>query len=154
MRYIKPGQGNYSNHFLVFCSMDLTKEAFMPFIYFKTSRSGGKGGQHVNKVSSKVELNLDVNSCIVFSEEQKARLRHKLASRMTSDGMIQVISQNNRSQFKNKESAIDKLFQLLQGALLEQKPRKISKPKKSAIEKRLKDKQALAMKKLYRRKDY
>jgi ribosome-associated protein len=130
--------------------MDFLIKDLIPNVTYKTSRSGGKGGQNVNKVSSKVELIFDFESSAVFNEEQKERIRQKLANRMTSDGSVQVVSEEERSQFLNKETAFQKLFLLLKGALYISKPRKATKPKKSSIEKRLKNKQQQAVKKLNR----
>ena len=134
--------------------MDLSLANLQPNISFKTSRSGGKGGQNVNKVSTKVELNFDFEASFVFSEEQKALLREKFKNRMTSSGEIQILSEVERSQLLNKEKAIEKLLILLKNALSVQKKRKATKPGRSAKEKRLKEKQLQAMKKLNRKKDW
>lgn len=130
--------------------MDFTVDDLLSQITYKTSRSGGKGGQNVNKVSSKVELNFDFESSPIFSDEEKRRIKQKLANRMTSIGSIQVIAEEERSQFLNKEKALVKLNRLLKAALLVAKPRKATKIKKSAVEKRLKNKQQNALKKLNR----
>jgi len=132
--------------------MDFSKEDLLRNISFKVSRSGGKGGQHVNKVSSRVELNYDFEESALLTEEQKMLIRAKLSNRMTSSGLIQVIADEERSQFLNKENAIEKLGHILKRAIQIQKPRKATKPKKSSVEKRLNDKQQLAFKKLNRRK--
>jgi len=132
--------------------MEFSIQDLSPNITFKTSRSGGKGGQHVNKVSSKVELNYDFESSALFNAGQKERLKQKLATKMTAEGEIQVISEEERSQFLNKERALEKLQILIRNALHIQKARKSTKPKKSAIEKRLKNKQLKAVKKISRRK--
>ena len=118
---------------------------------FKTSRSGGKGGQNVNKVSSKVELNWNIRESNLFTAEQKERLTEKLIKRINSEGVLQVVTEEERSQYMNKERSIDKLIVLIGHALHQQKLRKATKPKKSAIEKRLKNKQLNALKKINRR---
>ena len=123
----------------------------MKEITFRTSRSGGKGGQNVNKVSSKVELNINIRTSSYFTEEEKDLLVQKLSNRINSKGVLQVITEEERSQLHNKEKSLDKLIVLLKKALYRPKPRKISKPKKSAIEKRLKLKQLTALKKMSRR---
>ena len=75
-----------------FLIKDLLKE-----ISFKTSRSGGKGGQNVNKVSSKVELNLNISSSVLFTDEQKKILLKKLANKISSAGVLQIITEEERS---------------------------------------------------------
>lgn len=131
--------------------MFISKEALLKEVTFKTSRSGGKGGQNVNKVSSKVELNLDIRESALFSEDQKKLLFEKLSRRINSEGILQVITEEERSQYMNKERSLEKLLVLLGHALHKPKVRKATRPKKSAIEKRLKDKQQNAMKKISRR---
>jgi ribosome-associated protein len=132
--------------------MEILIENLLPNISFKTSRSGGKGGQNVNKVSSKVELNFDFLASPEFDGHQKDLLKRKLAGKMTTEGLIQIISEEERSQFLNKQRCLDKLCSLLKIALHVQKARKATKPKKSAIEKRLQNKQQKAVKKLNRSK--
>lgn len=132
--------------------MEFSIKDLIPNIRFKTSRSGGKGGQNVNKVSTKVELNYDFVSSDLFDDDQKNQLKQKLGNRMTSDGSIQVISEEERSQYLNKERAVQKLIILLSNALHIHKPRKATKPNKMSIEKRLKNKQQQAIKKLGRSK--
>ena len=131
--------------------MIFSKEALLREVTFKTSRSGGKGGQNVNKVSSKVELNIDIRISQLFTEEQKEVLISKLSSRINSEGILQVITEEDRSQLRNKERSLEKLIILLGNALHTPKLRKATKPGKSVIEKRLKLKQAIAMKKINRR---
>jgi ribosome-associated protein len=131
--------------------MTFSKQELLKEITFRTSRSGGKGGQNVNKVSSKVELNINIKTSSYFTEEEKDLLVQKLSNRINSKGVLQVITEEERSQLHNKEKSLDKLIVLLKKALYRPKPRKISKPKKSAIEKRLKLKQLTALKKMSRR---
>lgn len=121
-------------------------------VTFKTSRSGGKGGQNVNKVSSKVELIFNIDDAYFFTEEEKLRLKEKLSTRLDSEGLIHVISQEDRSQLLNKQRAIIKLVSLLKTALQVQKARKATKVPKSVKEKRLASKAANAGKKEGRRK--
>lgn len=134
--------------------MLVSKQDILKELFFKTSRSGGKGGQNVNKVSSKVELNFNLNATLLFSPEEKALLFQKLANRINSEGILQVICEEERSQLQNKERCIQKLMILLKNALFVPKMRKPSKPKKSAIEKRLKTKQITALKKISRRNEW
>ena len=132
--------------------MEFSINDLLPNCSFKTSRSGGKGGQNVNKVSSKVELNFDFGASPVFTTDEKERMKQKLSNRMTPEGLLQVIAEEERSQYLNKERALQKLYILIKSALHVQKARRKTKPCKSAIEKRLKNKQQLAIKKLNRKK--
>lgn len=134
--------------------MALSKQDILKELTFKTSRSGGKGGQHVNKVSTKVELNFDLRLTSLFTEEEKSRLFQKLTNRINSEGILQVITEEERSQLQNKERSVQKLLILLKTALFLPKIRKASKPKRSAIEKRLKSKQITSLKKINRKKDW
>lgn len=132
---------------MLFSKQDLSRE-----VTFKTSRSGGKGGQNVNKVSSKVELNLNISTSTLFTDDQKKVLLDKLANRINSEGILQVITEEDRSQLRNKELGLEKLIILLRNALHKPKTRKATKPGKGVIEKRLKFKQATAIKKINRRR--
>lgn len=123
-------------------------------ITFKTSRSGGKGGQNVNKVSSKAELNYNFNNSTLFSIDEKKRIREKLKNRIIKNDYIQIICEEDRSQLNNKNKCLQKLLMLLKKALYVEKVRKSTKPKRTAVENRLKEKQYLALKKLNRKKDF
>lgn len=126
-------------------------EQLLSEITFKTSRSSGPGGQHVNKTESKVEASLDIQNSQAFSEKEKERLQQKLASKISSSGILSLQCSESRSQHKNKTIAIDRLLELLKEGLKVQKARKKTKPSKSAIEKRLKDKKEIALKKAQRK---
>ncbi|MDP5120382.1 MAG: aminoacyl-tRNA hydrolase [Spirosomaceae bacterium] len=123
-----------------------------PEFRFQTSRSGGAGGQHVNKVETKVEVRFDIPNSKLISEEIKAKLLARLKSKLTSEGVIILTSQASRSQLKNKELAVKKLIKLLRKSLKEEKKRKATKPSKAAIQERLKDKKSHAEKKALRGK--
>lgn len=126
-------------------------DQILPYIRYKTSRSGGSGGQHVNKVSSKVELLFDLDASSLYSEEEKTRIREKLATRFQADGLLQVISQETRSQLENKEIALKKLMMLLEIGLKIDKKRKKTKPSKKANQNRLDSKRKQSLKKINRR---
>lgn len=117
---------------------------------FKTSRSGGKGGQHVNKVSSKVELIWNINQTAACDEHQKQLLLQKLANRIDKEGLLHIVADDDRSQYKNKEIAIKRLLKLIKESLIEEKPRKPTKPSKAAVHKRLESKKKQALKKINR----
>lgn len=129
-----------------------SKEDFVKEITFKTSRSGGKGGQHVNKVATKVELIFHIGQSLLFSDEEKLRLQEKLEGKLDLEGNIHIISQKDRSQLANKEDAIEKLIILLTKALHVHKKRKPTKVPKSVIEKRLESKLATSSKKQNRKR--
>jgi ribosome-associated protein len=118
---------------------DLTTE-----LTFKTSRSGGSGGQHVNKVSSKVELNFDVHHSAFLTEEQRDKICEKLASRINSEGILQVISKSERSQFRNKKIAIDKFIECIESCFVVVKKRRATQVPKGVKEKRLLEKKRKA----------
>lgn len=118
---------------------------------FKTMRSSGPGGQHVNKTSSKVEVSLNIPASFALSESEKTLLEKRLENRLSSDGILAVQSSESRSQHRNKTLAIDKLISVLKENLIVQKKRKKSKPSRTVIEKRLKAKKHQALKKEHRK---
>ncbi|MFD2288549.1 aminoacyl-tRNA hydrolase [Pedobacter petrophilus] len=117
-----------------------TREEILRSVTFKTSRSGGKGGQNVNKVSSKVELIFDLTANEYLSDEEKTLLKLRLENRLDTEGLLHIVSQEDRSQLLNKEKTIAKLIELLKNSLHVQKKRKPTKIPKGVIEKRLKNK--------------
>lgn len=119
---------------------------------FKAIRSAGPGGQHVNKVSSKIVLSFDVATSNALSVEEKQILLEKWASRLSKDQQIQLSCDESRSQIQNKTRALKRFLLLIEAALIVDQPRKITKVPKSAIRKRLKDKQSWSETKKLRRK--
>ncbi|SFX50423.1 alternative ribosome rescue aminoacyl-tRNA hydrolase ArfB [Cytophaga hutchinsonii] len=107
---------------------------------FQTSLSGGKGGQNVNKVSTKVEIYWSPSTSAVLSEDARARVLEKISSKIDNDGEIRVTCDTSRSQLQNKKTAIDKLSILLAFCFKENKPRKASKPTHASVKKRLESK--------------
>jgi len=127
--------------------VDLEKE-----FSFRMSRSSGKGGQHVNKVSTRVELLFDVLNSEILTEEEKNLVIKNLAAIISQSGILQIASQDSRSQLRNKENAKAKFFEKLEKALTIKKPRKKTKKPKSLNEKRLKEKKIVGEKKVFRQK--
>ena len=111
---------------------------------FKTSRSGGKGGQNVNKVSSKVLLEFHINSSQLLKEKEKALLLEKLINKLTKDDVLQIVSQTERSQLDNKEIAIKKMYSVLNRCFILKKKRTPTKPSRSSVEERLNTKKRTA----------
>ena len=116
-------------------------------VKYRTSRSSGAGGQHVNKVSTKVELIFDVNGSAVLSEEQKMIIHEKLKNRISNEGLLILHCDETRSQLKNKEIVFNRFVILIEDALKPIKKRKPTKPTKSSVEKRLYNKKKKSDKK-------
>jgi ribosome-associated protein len=115
------------------------------------SRSGGKGGQNVNKVETKATVRWDVYNSQTLSSEQKYLLIHKLHSRLTSKGELILSSQSERSQSQNKELVIARLNRLVNDAVIPRIPRIKTKPTKSSRERRLESKKKESQKKKLRK---
>lgn len=109
-------------------------------IEWTSTRSSGAGGQHVNRTNSAVQLRFSINNSLVLTDEQKSRLLIKLQNRLVQDDVVLIRSEDERDQKRNKDMAYERLNIIIQNALKIDKKRVSTKPKKSAIRKRLETK--------------
>ncbi len=127
--------------------IDISRE-----IQFQTARSGGKGGQNVNKVETMVEGRWMPDGSPLLSVESIELIKAKLYHKITAEGFLLVKSQTERSQLGNKQKVIEKMNQLVAKAMEKQRPRKATAPTKAAKEKRLESKKKHTLTKLFRQK--
>ena len=127
-------------------------EKLIKELSFKAIRSSGAGGQHVNKVSSKVELTFDLLNSDELTQKQKDLLVEKLATKLTKNSVLILQCDEGRSQHKNKEVVIKRFVDLITAGLIRPKKRKPTKPSKASIKKRLLSKKKLSAKKSIRKK--
>lgn len=133
--------------------MELTERGLEKEFKFNTSRSSGKGGQHVNKTDSKVELRFNVLNSEILLPEEKELILKNLSGGINKEGILQIVSQKFRSQLKNKKNCEKKFYKILEKGLETPKERMKTKRSKRSILKRLENKRKLAEKKARRKKD-
>ncbi|MDN3690053.1 alternative ribosome rescue aminoacyl-tRNA hydrolase ArfB [Cyclobacterium jeungdonense] len=132
----------------------IKEEFFNPEISFQASKSSGPGGQHVNKVNTKIILLFNIPQSNLLLDHEKAILLRKLTKKLDKEGNLVITSQDSRSQIQNKKKAIKKFYGLLKKAFHKKKPRIATKPGRAAKEKRLKAKKIQSEKKQLRGKDW
>jgi len=130
----------------------MNTEKLIKELNFKATRSGGAGGQHVNKVSSKIVLTFDIPNSKELSEEQTALLCKNLATRLTKENVLILTSDDSRSQHKNKELVIKRFLEIIQQGLIIPKKRKATKPNKASIKRKKVSKQQQSARKTLRKK--
>jgi ribosome-associated protein len=119
---------------------------------FKATRSSGAGGQHVNKTSSKIELTFDLKNSFSLSENEKELLTAKLSSKLTKENLLILFCEETRSQHRNKDIAIKRFLSVLKTNLMRPKKRRITKPSKGAMTRRVETKKRTSFKKALRKK--
>jgi ribosome-associated protein len=131
--------------------MDIRDRNFKDEFVFQASRSGGPGGQNVNKVSTKVELRFNVGASVLLNDDEKVLVFQKLINKINKEGELILVSQSERSQLNNKDKVINKFYILLIKVLTPRKKRLETKPTKASVERRLESKRVQATTKANRK---
>ena len=134
--------------------MKIWEKDFSDDLIFRSSRSGGAGGQHVNKVSSRVQLFFDIAASNGLADEEKISVQSKLSNRLNKDGILLLDVQEERSQLTNREIAFEKLYSLLHQAIKKKKKRVKTKTPESVKQKRTESKKIHGRKKKLRSEKY
>jgi len=116
------------------------KDCLIREVTYRTSRSSGPGGQHVNKTESRVELLWDPGESLCLDEKQKIRIRLRLGSRLTDQGVLILVSERYRSQHRNREEVTERFLQLVQLSIIPAKKRQPTRPTRASREKRIRQK--------------
>lgn len=133
--------------------MDATR--LQPELQYQFARSGGAGGQNVNKVATKAELRFNVRTSTLLTDDERIILEEKLATRLTTEGELVLTHQTERTQLANKEKVTQKFYRLIDKAFETQKPRKKTRPSKAAVAERIaKKKRKGEVKETRKRVDY
>jgi len=130
------------------------RECLKQELEFRTSRSSGPGGQHVNKTESRVELLWCVWESGCLNEEQKGRVSIRLKNRLSADGVLSMASEKYRSQYRNKAEVTERFMELILACLVPAKKRRPTRPTRTSIEKRIKNKKIRGEIKRSRRDDF
>lgn len=130
----------------------MNTENIIKELKFKAIRSSGAGGQHVNKVSSKIELTFDLENSNSVSDEEKQLLKSKLQSKLTKEHFLILFCDESRSQHRNKEIAIKRFLEIIKTNLIRPKKRKPTKPSRASVKRKAENKKRTSVKKDLRKK--
>jgi ribosome-associated protein len=133
--------------------LDISPDLLLPLaeLDYRATRSGGPGGQHVNTSSTRIEVWWDIGASPTLTEEQRARLLARLATRLGGEGRLRIVASESRSQLRNREAATERLREVVAAALAVPKPRKRTRPSRAAKAARLEAKRRRAATKRERR---